>query len=198
MLYCEERTSCSNCSNLVSQSTWARHSELASGHAQAQQLARAGIDWARAVLAEDQRISNLDHLGEPWAVRAAPVSVENGQIGGSIDDAQARFETWKQAVVLKDGHRGLGVQVRQRRAADALQQAKAAAGGMDVRIGGGVATVRQFLEADLIDTMHVAVSPIEIGKGERLWESPDELEDRFHHEAVPSPSGVTHHLFWRR
>ena len=34
---------------LVSQSTWARHSELASGHAQAQQLARAGIDWARAV-----------------------------------------------------------------------------------------------------------------------------------------------------
>jgi dihydrofolate reductase len=66
-----------------------------------------------------------------------------------------------------------------------------------VRIGGGVATLRQFLDADLIDTMHVAVSPIEIGKGERLWESPNELDDRFHHEAIPSPSGVTHHLFWR-
>lgn len=83
---------------LVSQSTWARHSELASGHAQAQQLARAGIDWARAVLAEDRRISNLDHLGEPWAVRAAPVSVESGQIGGSIDDAQARFNVNNLAV----------------------------------------------------------------------------------------------------
>ena len=82
--------------------------------------------------------------------------------------------------------------------AEALQQAKSAAGGMDVRIGGGVATVRQFLDADLIDTMHVAVAPVQIGKGERLWQSPDELHDRFHHEAIPSPSGVTHHLFWRR
>jgi dihydrofolate reductase len=82
--------------------------------------------------------------------------------------------------------------------AEALQQAKAAAGGQDVRIGGGVATVRQFLDADLVDTMHVAVSPIEIGRGERLWTSPDELLDRFHLEVVPSASGVSHHLFWRR
>jgi dihydrofolate reductase len=81
---------------------------------------------------------------------------------------------------------------------EALQKAKAAADGKDVRLGGGVATVREFLEADLVDTMHVAVSPIEVGRGERLWTSPDELDDRFHHEAVPSPSGVTHHLFWRR
>jgi dihydrofolate reductase len=82
--------------------------------------------------------------------------------------------------------------------AEALQQAKAAAGGQDVRIGGGVATVRQFLDADLVDTMHVVVSPIEIGRGERLWTSPDELLDRFHLEVVPSASGVSHHLFWRR
>lgn len=81
---------------------------------------------------------------------------------------------------------------------DALHQAKAAADGKDVRIGGGVATVRQFLDADLIDTMHVAVAPIEIGGGERLWASPDELLDRFHMESIPSPSGVTHLLFWRR
>jgi hypothetical protein len=46
--------------------------------------------------------------------------------------------------------------------------------------------------------MHVAVAPVELGRGERLWTSPDELDDRFHHESVPSPSGVTHHLFWRR
>ena len=60
------------------------------------------------------------------------------------------------------------------------------------------ALAKASLDADLIDTMHVAVAPVQIGKGERLWQSPDELEDRFHHEAVPSPSGVTHHLFWRR
>jgi len=82
--------------------------------------------------------------------------------------------------------------------ADALRQAKAAADGKDVRIGGGVATIRQFVDADLVDTMHVAVSPIEIGEGERLWSAPEEFDDRFEHETVPSPSGVMHHLFWRR
>ncbi len=46
--------------------------------------------------------------------------------------------------------------------------------------------------------MHVAVAPIELGRGERLWDSPDDLLDRFHLESVPSPSGVTHLLFWRR
>ena len=82
--------------------------------------------------------------------------------------------------------------------AEALRQAKQAADGKDVRLGGGVATVREFLDADLVDTMHVAVAPVELGRGERLWDSPDELLDRFHLESVPSPSGVTHLLFWRR
>jgi dihydrofolate reductase len=81
---------------------------------------------------------------------------------------------------------------------EALRQAKEAAEGKDVRIGGGVMTLREFLEADLIDTMHVAVAPIELGRGERLWESHTDLLDRFHLETVPSPSGVTHLLFWRR
>jgi len=58
--------------------------------------------------------------------------------------------------------------------------------------------VREFLDADLIDTMHVAVAPLEIGRGERLWTTPDELVDRFHLEQIPSPSGVVHHFFWRR
>ena len=46
--------------------------------------------------------------------------------------------------------------------------------------------------------MHVAVSPLRLGAGQRLWTSPDELLDRFHCDVVPSPSGVTHHLFWRK
>ncbi len=82
--------------------------------------------------------------------------------------------------------------------AEALRRAKDAADGNDVRLGGGVATIRQFLAADLVDTMHVAVAPIELGRGERLWTSSEDLLDRFHLESVPSPSGVTHLLFWRR
>ena len=37
--------------------------------------------------------------------------------------------------------------------------------------------IREFLEADLVDTLHIAVSPIELGRGERLWDSPDDLLD---------------------
>lgn len=81
---------------------------------------------------------------------------------------------------------------------EALAQAFEAADGKDVRIGGGVRTVREFLDADLIDQMHVAVAPFALGRGERLWATPDELTDRFHLERVPSGSGVVHHLFWRR
>lgn len=51
---------------------------------------------------------------------------------------------------------------------DALDQAKAAAGGKDVKIGGGVSTVRQYLEAGLIDEMHFAISPVVLGQGEAM------------------------------
>ena len=83
--------------------------------------------------------------------------------------------------------------------ATVLEQAREAAQGKDVRLGGGASTVREFLDADLVDTLHVVVSPgVTLGGGTRLWESPDELLDRFHCDVIPSPSGVTHHLFWRR
>ncbi|USX54697.1 dihydrofolate reductase family protein [Lentzea sp. HUAS12] len=82
--------------------------------------------------------------------------------------------------------------------AEVLERAKEAASGKDVRIGGGATTIRSFLDADLIDTLHVAVSPVELGHGVPLWKSPDELRDRFHLDVVPSSSGVVHHLFWRR
>jgi len=67
-----------------------------------------------------------------------------------------------------------------------------------VRLGGGVATVREFLAADLVDTLHISVAPVELGRGERLWDAPEELLDRYHLDTVPRPSGVTHLLFWRR
>jgi dihydrofolate reductase len=51
----------------------------------------------------------------------------------------------------------------------ALAQAKAAAGGRDVRIGGGAATVRQFLQARLVDEIHLAWRPVLLGSGENLW-----------------------------
>jgi dihydrofolate reductase len=50
----------------------------------------------------------------------------------------------------------------------ALQRASDAANGRDVRLGGGVATIRQYLEARLIDELHVAISPVLLGSGEHL------------------------------
>jgi dihydrofolate reductase len=56
---------------------------------------------------------------------------------------------------------------------EALDLARAAASGMDVRIGGGPHTIQQYLRAGLIDEMHVAVVPILLGRGERLFEGVD-------------------------
>lgn len=80
----------------------------------------------------------------------------------------------------------------------ALERALELADGQDVRIGGGVTTVREFLDADLIDELHVAIAPIEYGHGLRLWKTPEELEGRFHLEKVTAPSGVEHCFLWRR
>jgi len=51
----------------------------------------------------------------------------------------------------------------------ALAQARAAAGDLDVKIGGGVSTVRQYLQAGVVDEMHLAISPVVLGKGENLF-----------------------------
>ncbi|MBP1179343.1 dihydrofolate reductase family protein [Methylobacterium sp. PvR107] len=55
----------------------------------------------------------------------------------------------------------------------ALAQAEAAAGDLDIKIGGGVSTVRQYLLAGAIDEMHLAVSPIVLGQGEHLFSGID-------------------------
>ena len=51
----------------------------------------------------------------------------------------------------------------------ALRQARAAAGDLDVKIGGGVSTVRQYLQAGAIDELHYAVSPVVLGQGEAMF-----------------------------
>jgi dihydrofolate reductase len=51
----------------------------------------------------------------------------------------------------------------------ALEQAKAAAGGRDIRLGGGVSTIRQYLSAALIDELHLAIRPVLLGAGEPLF-----------------------------
>jgi dihydrofolate reductase len=80
---------------------------------------------------------------------------------------------------------------------EALEKARDAAGGLDVRIGGGPSTVRQFLAADLIDHMHIVVVPIVLGHGEPVWEGLEKLEERFEVESISSPTGVTHLTFTR-
>jgi dihydrofolate reductase len=80
---------------------------------------------------------------------------------------------------------------------DALAFATSLAGGLDVRLGGGATTVRQFLEADLVDHLHVVVVPILLGRGVRLWDGLEQLEARFAVEVTASPSGVVHYVFTR-
>ena len=81
--------------------------------------------------------------------------------------------------------------------AEALRRAVEAAAGAAVRIGGGPTVVRDFLAADLVDHLHVVVVPIVLGRGVRLWDGLEGLEDRFEVEAVATPSGVTHLTCWR-
>jgi dihydrofolate reductase len=81
--------------------------------------------------------------------------------------------------------------------AQALDAAREAAPGQDVRLGGGATMIREFLAAGLVDFMHVVVVPILLGRGVRLWEGLEGLEKDYKVEATSSPSGVTHVTFTR-
>ena len=81
--------------------------------------------------------------------------------------------------------------------ADALAAAVAVAGGQDVRIGGGATTVRSFLAAGLVDELHVAIAPILLGRGIRLWDDLRGLESGYRATTVAAPNGVTHLTFSR-
>ena len=72
----------------------------------------------------------------------------------------------------------------------ALEQAFDAAGGADVRLGGGVATIQEYLKARLIDEMHIAIVPLMLGSGERLFDNLDNGPDGYGIEFTPSPAVV--------
>ena len=82
--------------------------------------------------------------------------------------------------------------------AEALDAAREAAHGQDVRIGGGATVVRDFLAAGLVDHMHLVQVPIVLGRGVRVWDGLEALEEDYEIEAVTAPSGVTHLTFDRR
>lgn len=73
------------------QQRWSRTVEHRRDQVQAQALVIAGVQWARQILDEDARRSQIDHLGEPWAMSLPPIPLENGEIRGAIVDAQARL-----------------------------------------------------------------------------------------------------------
>src|ERR1700710_1426385 len=76
--------------------------------------------------------------------------------------------------------------------AEALEAAREAADGQDVRIGGGATVVRDFLAAGLVDHMHLVQAPIVLGRGVRIWDGLEALDKGYEIEAVSAPTGVTH------
>ena len=73
------------------QQRWSRAVEHRRDQVQAQALVMAGVQWARQILDDDARRSDLDHLREPWAVPLPPIPLDNGEIRGAIVDAQGRL-----------------------------------------------------------------------------------------------------------
>lgn len=81
---------------------------------------------------------------------------------------------------------------------EALERATAAAAGKDVQIGGGVSTIRQYLEAGLIDELHVAISPMLLGSGEHLFHRLDATASGYACATHVPTSHATHIVLTRR
>jgi dihydrofolate reductase len=80
---------------------------------------------------------------------------------------------------------------------EALAEAVAIAGGRDVRIGGGPTSAREFLVRGLVDDIHLAVTPIVLGRGINFWDELRGLEQGRRVETVVAESGVMHVTFTR-
>jgi dihydrofolate reductase len=81
---------------------------------------------------------------------------------------------------------------------DALARARAAAGTKDVRLGGGVATIRQYLQARLIDELHLVVRPVLLGGGEHLLSQLDLLQLGYECSGATAGERATHVFLHRR
>jgi dihydrofolate reductase len=82
--------------------------------------------------------------------------------------------------------------------AEVLALASDAADGLDVRLGGGATSIRQFLAADLVDEMHVVMVPIVLGRGVSIWPGLEGLHARFDIQPLAAPSAATHLYFTRK
>ena len=80
---------------------------------------------------------------------------------------------------------------------EALRRASDAAGGKEVRIGGGASVVRDFLKAGLVDRLHVGIAPILLGRGIRLWDDLRGLEAGYRVFSETAESGTVHVTFER-
>ncbi|MGD9999661.1 MAG: dihydrofolate reductase family protein [Ilumatobacteraceae bacterium] len=74
--------------------------------------------------------------------------------------------------------------------AEALTRVRAAIGDLDIRIGGGPTVVRDFLAAGLVDVAHIVVVPILLGRGVRVWDGLEALEQHYAIESTSSPSAT--------
>ena len=80
---------------------------------------------------------------------------------------------------------------------DVLAEATEAAGGLDVRVGGGISTARDFLRAGLVDDLHVMIAPILLGRGIRVWDDLRGLELSHQVTSEVAESGTIHVTFTR-
>ncbi len=81
---------------------------------------------------------------------------------------------------------------------EALDRAREAAGGKDIRIGGGAETIRQYLEAGLIDQLHLAIAPVLLGSGENLFEGLDLAELGYEAKEMRAGEAACHLLVGRK
>src|ERR671933_647779 len=116
-----------------------------------------------------------------------------GHAGERLHEWMFTTRWWRERVGQPDGTGGID----DASPAEALETAREAANGEDVRIGGGATVIRDFLAARLVDHMHVVVVPILLGRGVRLWDGLERLERDYKIEASSSPSGVAHLTFTR-
>ena len=114
----------------------------------------------------------------PQHVRPRPRPVAGRELEGlvgrraAVPHAGLRADAPRARAARDEGRHG--VPVRHRAASTPrCEQAKDAAGGRDVRLGGGVATIRQYLRAGLVDELHLAISPVLLGAGEHLLQGLD-------------------------